>query len=138
MANSFQLVIVSPDQQLVDESVEYVYLQSVEGGMEIFYDHAPTVVVLDIGPLKYRKDGEEKIIAVSGGFAEITGDVVRVISDAAESPEDIDLQRAIEAKERAEERLSSKQKDTNVLRAELALRRSLLRMQIGDKNNRNK
>jgi F-type H+-transporting ATPase subunit epsilon len=90
------------------------------------------VAALDAGELLYRQNGREQLLFVAGGFAEVRDGTVRVVSEAGERPAEIDLERARAAERRARERLASVRKGENidVLRAEAALRRAMVRMQI--------
>ena len=133
-SNTLRLVVVTPDRDLVDQEVEKVALHSTEGGIEVFYDHEPVVFTLGIGPLSFRVDEKEQVLAVSGGFVEVQPDRVMVISDAAEWPHEIDIERAKKARERAEQRLAQKNAEINIARAEAALSRSRLRLELGKRD----
>lgn len=133
--NTLRLVVVTPDKNLIDQQVNGIALQTTEGGMEVFYDHQPMVVTLGIGPFRFTAANETKELAVSEGFVHILPETVMVISDAAEWPGEIDIERAKEAKERAERRLRENQIDINLVRAETALERALLRIDIASRHN---
>jgi F-type H+-transporting ATPase subunit epsilon len=128
------LRIITPDRIALDEPVTSVRLPGVDGSIGVLPRHAPMIAALDTGVLSYKKaGGGEGRIFVSGGFAEVRGDTLRVISRAGEKPEEIDEARARAAEQRARERLAQRgavphASEVDVLRAELALRRALLRL----------
>ena len=88
-------------------------------------------MVLVPGVVTIHQGDEQKEAAVYAGFAEVLGDKVTLLAEIAEWPHEIDVSRAEAAKERAEERLNGKQADIDIKRAEYALRKALIRMDIG-------
>lgn len=128
------LRIITPERIALDEPVVSVRLPGVDGSIGVLPRHAPMIAALDFGVLSYtRPGGGEGRIFVSGGFAEVRGDTLRVISRAGEKPEEIDEKRAREAERRARERLAQRGNaatlsEVDFLRAESALRRALLRL----------
>ena len=91
------------------------------------------VAAIDVGLLKYVEDGQEKALFVSEGFAEIKNNTLRVVCEAGELPEEIDEARAKESEKRARERMAGARvpgEPVDLMRAELALRRALIRQQI--------
>lgn len=129
--NKINLQIITPTRLVLDKMVDSAVLRTTEGEMGILYDHEPVVTLLSYGVLKYKEEGKLEHATVMGGFAEITKDRVTILTDASELVEEIDVNRAKEAKERAEGYLGKDQYDT--LRAEIALRKSLVRIKIADK-----
>ena len=137
MAGTLTLRVITPDRIPLDRSVASVRLPGLDGSIGVLPRHAPMIAALDAGLLRYRTEpgGPEQVLFVSGGFAEVRGDTLRVVSEAGEKPEEIDEERAREAEKRARERLSVKRAPTGEggepidwLRAEAALRRSLMRL----------
>lgn len=128
--NKINLQIITPARQVLNEVVDSVILKSREGEMCILYEHEPTVTLLACGPLKYKQDGVAHKATVMGGFAEVTEEGVTILTDASERLEEIDVARAQAAKERAQGRMS--QSDMDIQRAELALRRALVRIKLGE------
>jgi F-type H+-transporting ATPase subunit epsilon len=129
---SLTLRIITPDRIVLDTPVTSVRLPGVDGSIGVLKNHAPMVAALDIGTLTYRQNGDVKPVFVSGGFAEVRDNTVRVVSEAGEKAEDIDEERAREAEARARKRLDEAEGSTeqiDVLRAELALRRALVRLE---------
>ncbi len=139
LPESIQLVIVTPERQLLRQTVVKVALPGGNGSLGILPGHAPLITELGIGELTYRAKGasEAGVLAIISGFAEVLGDRVTVLAETAERPEEIDLARAEEAKKRAEDRLSSASSDASVdwARAAVALQRSLIRIQVARKRH---
>ena len=134
LPESIELVVVTPQRQLLRQSVVEVTLPGGNGCLGILPGHAPLITELGIGELTYRVKGgtDAGPLAVLSGFAEVLGDRVTVLAETAEKPEEIDVARAEEAKKRAEQRLASASSDPNIdwSRAAVALQRSLIRIQV--------
>src|SRR3977135_994238 len=109
LPESIELIIVTPERQLLRETVVEVTLPGAGGCLGILPGHAPLITELGIGELTYRaKSASEPVhLAIISGFAEVLGDRVTVLAETAERPEEIDVARAEEAKKRAEERLAA-------------------------------
>lgn len=127
----FMLEIVTPDRKFFEEEVDMVIVRGVEGDLGILRGRAPLVTPLDIGRIKIKKDGKTRIAAIAGGYVEVTKERTTIISDSAEWPEEIDVTRAKEAKQRAEERLKRRD-NIDVARAEIALRKAVNRIRIAE------
>lgn len=93
--------IVTQERIVYSEDVDIVNLPGIEGRMGILPNHSPLLTVLDFGEVITRQNGQEAFFAIGGGFAEIQPDKVIVLADSAESADEIDIQRAEEARERA-------------------------------------
>ncbi|MEX1024943.1 MAG: F0F1 ATP synthase subunit epsilon [Planctomycetota bacterium] len=134
MADGLTLRIITPERIVLDTVVSSVKIPGVDGLIGILPRHAPMVAALDIGMLHYAVDGKDQAIFVSGGFAEVRNDTVRVVSEAGERPEEIDEERARKAEERARQRLDEARKigapQFDLLRAELSLRRAKTRLRL--------
>ena len=131
---AIQLVIVTPERQILNESVSEVTLPGAEGYLGVLPGHAPLITELGVGELTYRtKGGESGLLAVIRGFAEVLGDRVSVLAETAEFAEDIDLSRAEAALKRAQERIA-KGGDIDWDRATLALQRAMVRIQVVTKH----
>jgi F-type H+-transporting ATPase subunit epsilon len=139
LPDSIELIIVTPERQLLRESVVEVTLPGAEGQLGVLPSHAPLITELGIGELSFETKGssESVPVAVISGFAEILGDRVTVLAETAERPEEIDISRAEEAKKRAEQRLAAAASDSNIDwgRAAIALQRSLIRIQVARKGH---
>ena len=137
LPDSIELVVVTPERQLLRQSVVEVTVPGGDGCLGILPGHAPLITELGIGELTYRVKGGTDVghLAVLSGFAEVLGDRVTVLAETAEKPEEIDVARAEEAKKRAEQRLASASSDPNIdwSRAAVALQRSLIRIQVARK-----
>lgn len=128
--NKLSLQIITPTRSVLNQEVDSVILRTLEGDMGVYYDHEPVVTLLDYGVLRYKIDGKTHKVTTMSGYAEVTEDKVVVLTDAAEREDEIDFGRAKAAKERAESRLSSP--DSDLARAEVALRKSLVRLGLGE------
>ena len=137
MAAKFKLEVVTLEKKLLEKEVESVILPTSLGETGIMANHIPMVTALEPGELKFRVGEEFLFYAVSGGFAEIRPDRVLVLADAAEHAEEIDEQKAEEARKKAEETM--KRKDLPVEEFEeaaAALRRSIMMLKIAKKRKR--
>ncbi len=138
LPDSIELVIVTPERQLLRETVAEVTLPGADGQLGILPGHAPLITELGIGELNFRtKSGDSVPIAIISGFAEVLGDRVTVLAETAERPEEIDVARAEQAKKRAEQRLAVASTDPDIdwSRAAIALQRSLIRIQVARKRH---
>ncbi len=126
------LRIVSPTSLIYENDVDMVILRSVSGDMGVLADHENTTTLLSLGVLRIKNNGEEESISVLGGFCTITKDGVSILSDAAEIADEIDKDRALSAKDRAEKRIREAGKENDLARAELSLRRALVRLEVYD------
>jgi F-type H+-transporting ATPase subunit epsilon len=135
LPESIQLIVVTPERQLLRESVVEVTVPGLEGQLGILPGHAPLMTELGIGELSYRtsRSSHPIVLAVIGGFGEVLPDRVTVLAETAERAEEIDLARAEEAKARAEKRLAAGDTNIDWDRANIALQRSIIRIQIARK-----
>jgi len=123
--------VITPYGLVVEhDDVDYVYATGVSGDLGVLPGHTPMVAALAIGEVRLDCGNESDRYAVGGGIMEVSPDKVTVTVGSAEHVDKIDLERAREAQERAEERLSDKTEDLNLARAEAALARALNRIQI--------
>ena len=120
--------IVTPERMVYSESADFVVVPGIEGYLGILPLHAPIVSGLNIGLLKVIKEGKESKVAISGGFMEVNENKTVILADTAEHSDEIDVDRANAALERAEQRLANKSFDVDVARAEMAMRRALTRL----------
>ena len=105
MADTLQLEIVTPEAVIYSEAVDMVTLPGSEGETGIYPNHVPLLTKVQAGELIAKKTGSEEILAVSEGFAEITGEHVSILTDNAANSTDIDEATAEEARAKAEKRL---------------------------------
>ncbi len=135
MANKILLEVVTPDRLLLSKEVEVVVATSVEGEFAVLYGHVPFLASLAVGELKLKDGNNTDYAAISGGFAEVTGSKVTVLAEAAELAREIDVDRALKARERAEQRLAkAASEQINYTRAEAALKRAILRMKVAERS----
>jgi len=132
MAGELTLRVITPDSILLDTQANYVRIPGADGSIGILPRHAAMVSALEVGLVHYKQGGEDHVLFVSGGFAEVRGNTVRVVSEAGERPTDIDEERAKAAEERARKRLAGEGEPLHpgldVARAELALQRAQARL----------
>jgi F-type H+-transporting ATPase subunit epsilon len=135
LPDAIELVIVTPEKQLLREKVIEVQLPGAEGYLGILPGHAPLMTELGIGELSYHDAGgkESAHMAIIRGFAEVLPDRVTVLAETAEFAAEIDLARAEAAKARAEQRLTSGDTNIDWDRASVALQRALIRIQVARK-----
>jgi F-type H+-transporting ATPase subunit epsilon len=138
LPESIELLVVSPQRQLLREKVASVQLPGASGELGILPGHAPLITELGNGELSYRSSGgaEPVVLAVLSGFAEVLSDRVTVLAETAERPEEIDVERAKAALARAEQRLSSGDADVDWDRATIALQRAIVRIKVGSVRHR--
>ena len=130
MADTFQLEIVTPEKMVVNEQAEEAQIPGKQGFLGILPGHAPLITELAVGEITYRSGGQTHYLAVAWGFAEVLPDKVTILAETAERPQEIDVKRAQESKQRAEERLKSGKTEVDYTRAEDALQRAETRLQV--------
>lgn len=123
------LEIVTPDRLFFDEDVDSVIVRGMEGDLAVLKGRAPIVTPLRIGKVRIFQNNTERIASVCSGYISAVNDKITIVTDAAEWPEEIDVNRAEEAKRRAEE-LLKKTEDVDFMRAEAALKRSINRLEL--------
>jgi F-type H+-transporting ATPase subunit epsilon len=134
LPDAIQLVIVTPERQILKETVSEVTMPGADGYLGVLPGHAPLITELGVGELTYRATGGQSgLLAVIRGFAEILPDRVSVLAQTAEFAEDIDLARAEAALKRAQERIAKGGENIDWDRATLALARALVRIQVVSK-----
>lgn len=132
--NIFKVEIITPDRVFYTGESDFIEFTTTSGEVGIYKNHIPMTTVLAPGPVIIHKEDEESVAIVHAGFAEILGDKITLLAELAEWPDEIDVNRAEAARDRAEERLKTKADDIDVKRAEFALRKALLRIDAANKN----
>ena len=132
--NKLKLNIVTPNRNFYNGDVNMIIVKTVDGEIGILPNHLPLVSILDIGMIDIKNDSEEKSATINMGFIQVVDNEVSIFTDSAEWPDEIDIDRAREAKERAERRLKEKADELDIDRAELALRRAINRIGAREKN----
>ncbi|MGE0101128.1 MAG: F0F1 ATP synthase subunit epsilon [Blastocatellales bacterium] len=130
MADKIKLEVLTPERLVLSVSVDEVVIPGLNGELGILPNHTALISQLKTGILTYRSGGDKKLLHVSGGFAEVLPDQVSVLSDVAERSEEIDLERARRALERAEKRIAQNGDDVDFAQAELKLQRAMIRVQL--------
>ncbi|MEF3168848.1 MAG: F0F1 ATP synthase subunit epsilon [Deltaproteobacteria bacterium] len=133
MANKIQLDIVTPMKLVVSDQVDLVTVPGSDGTFGVMANHTALLSSLKIGELRYTKDGTTVRLAVNGGFCEISNNRMSVLSESAEVSTEIDVERALRAKERAERRIQEAQtsrEKIDLARAQAALARALTRLRV--------
>ena len=135
LPDSIELIVVTPEKQLLRQTAKEVQLPGADGYLGILPGHAPLITELGIGELSYHDaSGKESAhLAILRGFAEVLPDRVTVLAETAEFAEEIDIARAEAAKARAEKRLASGDTNIDWDRAAVALQRALIRIQVARK-----
>jgi len=132
---AIELIVVTPERQLLRETVVEATIPGLDGALGILPGHAPLMTELGIGELSYRTAASSHpvLLAVLRGFAEVLPDRVTLLAETAERAEEIDLGRAEAAKARAEKRLASNDTNIDWDRATVALQRAVIRIQVARK-----
>jgi F-type H+-transporting ATPase subunit epsilon len=130
MSDTFQLEIVTPTKFLVKEAAEEAQLPGLSGYLGVLPGHAPLLTELAVGVITYKASGSTHALSVAWGFAEVLPDKVTILAEAAERPQEIDVARAQQAKDRAEQRLKSNDPQVDYSRADDALQRAETRLNV--------
>jgi F-type H+-transporting ATPase subunit epsilon len=133
MAEQIRLEVVTPSGSVVDEDVNIVNAPGYGGDFGVLAHHAPMLSTIKIGTLTYEKEKSREALMISGGFCEVSNNKITFLVESAEFGRNIDVERAMRAKERAEKRLAqskSHDEQINIARAEAALQRALARIKI--------
>jgi len=134
LPESLELQIVSPDRLLVQEMADEVQVPGRNGYLGVLPGHAPLLSELQMGELSFRQGNRWTYLAVFWGFVEVLPDRVIVLAETAERGEEINVDRAGDARKRAEERLGRPgDADIDLNRAQVALQRALIRLQVAGK-----
>lgn len=126
------LKVVTPDKLFFEGEIDMLVARTIEGDVGILLNHSPMVTILDIGRLVIKNGDERKVAACAGGYIDVRNNNITVVSDACEWEDEIDINRAERAKERASKKLEDK--DTDTFKAELALKKAINRINVGNKN----
>ena len=130
MAETLQIEVVTPDRLVQKDVAEEIQIPGKNGYLGILPGHAPLITELAVGEITYRVGTRVTRLAVAWGFAEVLPDKVTILAERAEKADEIDVKRAEEARQRAEERLHSTSTETDVERALNALDRANARLDV--------
>ncbi|NLC04068.1 MAG: F0F1 ATP synthase subunit epsilon [Tissierellia bacterium] len=125
---TFDLDIVTPDRLFFSEKVEMIIVRGLEGDLAVLKGRTPLTTPLKIGQVRVFQDGKERLAAVVNGYISVLGNKTTIVTECAEWPEEIDVERAEEARKRAEEILKRNDPDVDFIRAEAALKRAINRL----------
>lgn len=125
-----KIKIITPQGLYKEGEVEAVRVRTVEGETTILPNHMPIVAMLAMGSCSLKESGQFEEYAIAGGMLQMANNEVRILCDAVESKKEIDIERAKKAKERAESRLSKKDDNMNIERAEAALAKAMNRIKV--------
>ena len=134
MAKTFELEIVATDRIFYKGECEHLVITAIDGLLGILPGHEPLVTALPPGELKYMVDGKWRYAAISDGFIQVMPDKSVILADSCELPEEIDIKRAEEARQRAEERLRQKQSIQEYYQTQAALNRAMNRLKVSQKH----
>ncbi len=131
MAEKIQLEVVTPTGAVVSELVDIVTAPGIDGDFGVLANHAPFLSTIKIGTLTYENGNKRESLMISGGFCEVSDNKITFLVESAEVGSEIDVERAMRAKERAEKRLAQAAQQTdnfNRSRAEISLQRAVARL----------
>lgn len=126
----FKLKIVTPKGTYKEVNIEMLNLRTTSGQIGILANHLPLASAIDISEMNYIENGNRHHFAIAGGFVYVGVNDTTIIANAIESPAEIDINRAEEAKKRAKKRLEGKDENTDILRAEVSLRKAITRINV--------
>ncbi|MGB3096879.1 MAG: F0F1 ATP synthase subunit epsilon [Candidatus Deferrimicrobiaceae bacterium] len=130
MASKIKLELVTPERLLVSEEVDEIIAPGYEGEFGVLPEHTQYLAILSVGVLRYRKGDEVRRVVVGGGFAEVTPERVVILADVGEKAEEIDVDRARRARERAEGAIKDLSlDDASYFKMRGALQRAIARME---------
>ncbi len=130
---TFPFEILTLQKLFLREEIRFVIAPGQEGVFEVLAHHAPFVFALKPGPLRMRlPDGQDQYVAVGTGFLVVQKERTTVLTRSAERPEEIDVERARRAQERAEQRLQQAAPEIDLARAKASLQRALARLKVAD------
>ena len=129
-----ELTIVTPDRAVVHEFVDELQIPGAGGYFGVLPGHAPLFSELKVGEVAYRKGTRWLFTSVAWGFVEVVSNQVRILAERAERAHEIDVERAMRAKQRAEERMARRTDDIDYERALASLERALIRIQVNKKS----
>ena len=130
MPDTFQLEIVTPEKLVMKEAVEEAQIPGLNGYLGILPGHAPLITELGVGVITYRSGSTTKTLSVAWGFAEVLQDKVTILAETVERPDEIDVARAQQAKEGAEQLLKSNDPELDYDRAQDDLKRAETRLKV--------
>lgn len=132
--DNINLEILTPEKTIFNEQVESVTVPGTKGSFQVLKDHAPLMSTIDIGVVAVKNKNQTNYFTTGGGTIEVKKNKIMILADSMEKVEDIDVDRAQQAKERAENRLRNKKDaDVDEVKAESALKRAINRINAKEK-----
>ena len=128
--NTFKVSIITPERIFYEGDATMVEFNTVEGEIGVLPNHIPLTTVIAPGILTITEESGPKNAALHAGLAEVLPDKVTILAEIAEWPDEIDVQRAKDAEDRARNHLANKDENLDVLRAEIALKKALVRQEV--------
>ena len=134
LPEKIELEVVTPERLVLHEDVKWIEMPARDGYIGVLPGHAPLITELGIGVLTYRSNGQSHLLTVMQGYAEVLPDRVIVLAEISERAAEIDVERTRTAMQRAQAELAKAgSPDVDWQRAELALKRALVRLQVASK-----
>ena len=130
MASKFDITLVTPDGKKHLDQAEILNVVTTSGALGIMSRHLPLVAILEISHLNYKRDGQVFEYSIAGGIINVKDNSAQILAESFESKEEIDLERAENSKQRAEDRLASKEPNIDIKRAEIALKKAINRISL--------
>lgn len=128
---TFHLDIVTPEKTVYSGEIVHFQAPGVDGSFGVLARHQPLLSALGIGRVGFREaDGTERVLALGGGFANVSTDGATILAEAAEFGDEIDVERARAARDRAQDRLNNRTPEVDADRAQAALTRALWRLRV--------
>ena len=128
MSDKIHLKIITHEKIVYEQDIDELYVQAADGRLGILKNHVPVICALNVGVTKVVIDGQDRQIATMGGILQFENNKATILTDNAELDCDIDVARAIQAKERALARLKAKDDNLDLVRAQLALSKAIARI----------
>ncbi|MBS6642442.1 MAG: ATP synthase F1 subunit epsilon [Clostridiaceae bacterium] len=130
MADMFKLQVITPDKKFYEGEVSMVELTTTEGQIGVYKNHIPMTAIVAPGVLTIHEANDVKRAALHAGFIQILPELITIMAETVEWPDEIDINRAEEARVRAERRIKETNGEVDVMRAELAYKRALVRLTV--------
>ena len=127
------LKVITHEKVIYENDIDELYVKTKDGELGILKDHQPLICALDIGVTKVIENNQSECIATIGGILQFSDNKATILTDNAELDCDIDVARARQAQERAEQRLLAKDDNIDLARAQMALSRAIARIKASNK-----
>ena len=125
--------VITHEKIVYEDDIDELYVQAADGRLGILKNHIPVICALNVGVTKVVKDKVAQCIATMGGILQFANNTATILTDIAELDCDIDIARAIQAKQRAEARLKAKDENLDIVRVQIALAKAIARISAKEK-----